>query len=87
MQTVREKTPAPQRAASRPPSRWRNWLFYTQRVDGRGDIAPQGPGYVAAEAIWPSKDLAEMSWRSFERRYCTWMAINGIMYAGAQPEE
>lgn len=81
MLTVRERDPETKAAKPRPSSRWRNWLFYTQRVD------KTGPGYVAAEMVWPSKDIAEMSWRAFERRYCTWMALNGVMYAGARPEE
>ena len=81
MLSVREREPETKPAKPRPSSRWRNWLFYTQRVGAAG------PGYVAAEAVWPSKDIAEMSWRAFERRYCTWMALNGVLYAGAQPED
>jgi hypothetical protein len=83
MQTVREKQPAIQPSKPRPSSRWRNWLFYTHRDAHE----VKGPGYVPAEMVWPSKDLAEMSWRSFERRHCIWLAQNGILYAGARPEE
>lgn len=83
MQTVREKEPAPKTGTPRPSNRWRNWLFYIHRVEGE----PKSPGYVPAENVWPSKDLAEMSWLCFERRNCLWMAQNGVLYAGARPEE